>query len=94
MQAVSLGGAPLHKGDEIKIVGPMPSNPVIEYAGAMNKYFNNGKTYRIESLSQHDKNWTVIVAGWSWDPRNITKITENVKIEPKPFIFDETLLDI
>jgi len=94
MGAYSLEGAPLHKGDEINIVGPIPPNPVIEYTRSMNKYFDNGKTYRIEALFQHGKDWTVVAVGWTWDPRNIRKITENIKIEPKPFIFDETLLDI
>ena len=93
---ISFNGLVLKKGDRVILTGKVPNDSIVNYANPMYKLLNNKKEYIIDSIFKHDINdgYYINTATWSWDCRNITKITKDIIEDRKPELFNPINLDI
>lgn len=92
---VSCNNVPLKIGDKIKIVGNISESKKIVYINYhMEKIINDDKTYRVTEIHKNGRDYVVHAAGWNWGIKNIMSLKEAPVIDPKPFLFDESHLDL
>lgn len=82
----------LYKKDLVLLTGEVPFNSVVPYSHQMKGMLNDKKEYTINRIIkyQQEKNENKIgvgVAGWVWDPRNITKIIRHDLNKKEPIVF-------
>ncbi|MCF8019854.1 MAG: hypothetical protein K9L62_10660 [Vallitaleaceae bacterium] len=84
-------------GDEVKIVGNIPKDPVVNYVSRMGIILNDEKIYTIAQIDMNIRvNRPIIqVAGWNWDARNIEKVGNVVNFKKsEEVLFPCDMLDI
>ena len=91
--AKSNNGLILKENDLIILTGEEPENPIVNYASEMIPLLNNKKKYIVKNVHDHSDGFFIVAAGWSWDCRNITKITTDDIEVLKPVMFDLKYLD-
>jgi hypothetical protein len=88
-------GDVVRENDKVILKGKKPGDCVIYYAPEMIQLLEQSSVHRIEKIvlmGRYKK--LILAAGWSWDIRNVFKISTEKKIPPKPELFDYNMLDI
>ena len=96
LKARSNNGLLLEKNNLVLLTGEIVDNPVAGYVDAMILLLNNGEQYTINNITYQNEKFCISTAGWNWDCRNITKVTndnDNIQV-PDPVIFDPNNLNL